>query len=143
MRGFGFLHDGAVDTIFRFHRGVVFAALNDTQRMQLESFMFAFDSTLAPIVGQQITLTSTNGAAVSNRIDLLIQSAEDPFTLAGVPGAHECDLIAKGVVSGEERGYVYNPTTHRFLSDRAADMPSTDAALRNSINSVSSNASIC
>ena len=125
VRGFGFLHDGAVDTLFRFHRGVVFSSLSDTQRLQLESLMFAFDTTLAPIVGQQITLTSGNGGTVGARIDLLIESAEDAFTLAGVPGAHECDLIAKGVVDGEERGYLYKPATNVFQSDRAGETRTT------------------
>jgi hypothetical protein len=71
VRGFGFLHDGSVDTVFRFHHATVFndtnpgglpvpnpggfpaGATGDTQRRQGEQFMFQFDSNLAPIVGQQ------------------------------------------------------------------------------------------
>ncbi len=142
VRGFGFLHDGGIDTIFRFHRAVVFNSLNDTQRQQLESFMFRFDSTVAPIVGQQITLTSTNGGTVGGRIDLLIDSAEDLFTVQGVPGAHECDLVVKGVVENvplgvlEQRGAVYNPATDRFQPDRASDPTLTDAQLRALIDTV-------
>src|SRR5262249_34875428 len=59
----------------------------------------------------------------------LIDSAEDAFVLIGVPGAHECDLIAKGFVEGEERGFVYDPVSHRFDSDRAGETY-TDSALR-------------
>jgi hypothetical protein len=99
--------------------------------------MFAFDTTLAPIVGQQTTLTDSNGATVDGRIDLLIDSAEDSFVLIGMPGARECDLIAKGVIDGLERGYVYNPATDRFQSDRATDPTLTDAQLRTSVNSAS------
>ncbi len=63
---------------------------------QLEQFMLAFDSNLAPIVGQQVTLTSTNGAASSGpRIDLLIARA----------AAGECDLVVKGTLAGEQRGW--------------------------------------
>jgi hypothetical protein len=135
VRGFGFLHDGSIDTLFRFHRATVFS-LNDTQRRNLEALMFAFDTTLAPVVGQQITLTNLNGGTVGPRIDLFIQSAEDAFVLMGVPNAHECDLIAKGVVAGEERGFLYDPSSNLFQSDRAGETY-TDAALRGLVDDAS------
>ncbi len=84
IRGFGFIHDGSVDTMFRFLQATVFnnggtfnpvGFQNDTQRRQVEQFLLAFDSDLAPIVGQQITLTSTNAATVSARITLLLARA--------------------------------------------------------------------
>ena len=67
VRGFGFLHDGSVDTLIRFHGAKVFdqsiinpggiptGTAGDTIRNQLTAFVLAFDSNLAPIVGQQIT----------------------------------------------------------------------------------------
>ncbi len=109
IRGFGFLHDGSVDTLFRFHNATVFdqggintnaipiSPAGDTIRRNLEAFVLAFDSNLAPIVGQQITRTSTNGATVDPRVALLTQRAD----------AGECDLVAKGTVGGEERGWLY------------------------------------
>jgi hypothetical protein len=69
VRGFGFLHDGSVDTVFRFHNAAGFnanglnpagfapGAAGDLQRRNVEAFMLSFDSNLAPIVGQQATLT--------------------------------------------------------------------------------------
>ena len=55
--------DAFVDTLFRFHNATVFFGFTgDAQRRQMEQFMLAFDSNLAPIVGQQTTLTATNGA---------------------------------------------------------------------------------
>jgi DNA-binding beta-propeller fold protein YncE len=129
IRGFGFLHDGTVDTLFRFLNAVVFSGhsfggsavgfQNDQQRRDVEQFLLAFDSNLAPVVGQQITLTGTNGGVVGPRIDLLIARAT----------AGECDLIAKGVLAGEARGW-YRLATGPFQSDRAADSPVTDATLR-------------
>jgi hypothetical protein len=56
-----------------------------TPRSNVEAFLLAFDSNLAPIVGQQVTLTRQNAAEVGPRIDLLIARAE----------ADECDLVAK------------------------------------------------
>ena len=68
----------------------------DDQRRDLEQFVLAFDTTFAPIVGQQITLTSDNAAVAGPRIDLMIARAETDFALVGQPGAKECDLVAKG-----------------------------------------------
>ncbi len=135
VRGFGFLHDGSFDTLFRFHRGLVFDSTftafgpnpggfpagpaGDVLRRQVEQFMLAFDSNLAPIVGQQITLSATNAAVVGPRIDLLVARA----------AAGECDLVAKGVLAGEPRGWLRTaPGT--FTSDYAAEPPLADAALR-------------
>ena len=57
MRGFGFLHDGSVDTLFRFHRRATCSTTTARRtRANLEQFVLAFDSNLAPIVGQQVTL---------------------------------------------------------------------------------------
>jgi DNA-binding beta-propeller fold protein YncE len=143
IRGFGFLHDGSMDTIFRFHNAIVFnqcipgfgcingggfanGAAGDPARREVEAFMFAFDSNLAPIVGQQATLTSTSGVDVGNRINLLIAQADSDY----FPGTKHCDLVVKGTLAGEARGWLYNPTTNNFESDRAADAPIGDAALR-------------
>src|SRR6185369_6857782 len=88
IRGFGFLHDGSVDTLFRFHNASVFnqsgfnttgipaGAPGDPLRRQIDAFMMAFDSNLAPIVGQQTTRTSGNGGVTDPRITLLIARAD-------------------------------------------------------------------
>ncbi|MDX2171299.1 MAG: thrombospondin type 3 repeat-containing protein, partial [Deltaproteobacteria bacterium] len=80
VRGFGFMHDGSADTVFRFVNTTVFnqnnpggfpipnpggfpnGAAGDPLRRQVESFLLAFDSNLAPIVGQQVTLGTAVGA---------------------------------------------------------------------------------
>lgn len=107
VRGTGFLHDGSVATVFNFLGANVFN-LNDTQQAQLEAFMMEFDSDLAPIVGQQTTVTAGTGADTLARVDLLIQRADTTyFTNQTLGDVKECDLIAKGVVNGQQRGWVY------------------------------------
>ncbi len=139
IRGFGFLHDGSIDTIFRFFQATVFNNNNgvgfdgpdngNVKRRQMEQFMLAFDTDLAPIVGQQITLTSTNGAFANPRIDLLLQRAVTPFTSKILGGAvTECDAVVKGTVDGVPRGWVY--TAGMFKSDKASEPPLTDLTLR-------------
>ena len=129
IRGFGFTHDGSTATIFDFFRDRIFK-LTDEQRQDMEQFVLAFDTTFAPIVGQQITLTGENAAVAGPRIDLLIARARTPFVLINQPHAHECDLIAKGVAGGLERGYLFDPASATFQGDRVAEPPLTDAQLR-------------
>ncbi|MCH2171397.1 hypothetical protein MK489_11485 [Myxococcota bacterium] len=105
VRGFGYLHDGSVDTVFRFLSSPVFA-LSPVEQRNLMRFMMAFDSDLAPAVGQQVTLSGTNAAVANPRIDLLIQRSEAPFVSKLLGGAvTECELIAKTQVAGTARGY--------------------------------------
>jgi hypothetical protein len=130
VRGFGFLHDGMIDTVFRFlHFGFGASAQNpegfpigpagELLRRQVESFALAFDSNLAPIVGQQVTLTQGCDAAVHARIDLLRSRAD----------AGECDLVVKGRFLHEEIGFLYIGGG-LFAGDRAAAPPIADAVLR-------------
>jgi YVTN family beta-propeller protein len=127
IRGFGFLHDGSIDTLFRFLNATVFNSAfldsvgfqNDTQRRNVEQFVLAMDSNLKPIVGQQITLTNTNSATVDPRINLLIARA----------AAGDCDLVVKGTAAGLQRGWHRTPAG-TFRSDRAAEPLLSDAALR-------------
>ena len=81
--------------------------------------MFAFDSDLKPIVGQQLTLTDTNAATVNGRINLLLAQA----------AAGNADVVVKGTDGGEARGWVLLPSGN-FQPDRAADPLLTDAELR-------------
>jgi YVTN family beta-propeller protein len=132
VRGFGYLHDGSISTVFDFLNATVFVNLNQTERANLEQFVFAFDTALAPIVGQQVTLTSANGGVggVTDRLDLMRQRAGTSFVWADHPGVRECDLTVKGNVGGIARGYLFDPATNLYQSDRAEEAPLNDAALR-------------
>jgi hypothetical protein len=79
----------------------------------------AFPTNLAPIVGQQITLTSSSPASVVSRVELLRQRAD----------AGECDLVAKTELHDVEAGFVYIGSG-LFKTDRHALPPITDAALQ-------------
>ena len=78
--------------------------------------MLAFESDIAPIVGQQITLTKTNSATVGPRIDLLQARAAAPFTSKTLGGTvTECDLVAKVSIAGTPLGFLYNPGADSFV----------------------------
>ncbi|WP_437942783.1 YncE family protein [Sorangium sp. So ce341] len=122
VRGYGFLHDGTIDTLFRFvSLGFVFppGQAGITAKRQVEDFMLAFDTNLAPIVGQQVTLTATNAAVAGPRVDLLISRAD----------AGECDLVAKSSLLQAQIGFLYTGGG-TFMGDRQSLPPIPDAALR-------------
>ncbi|MEM8608462.1 MAG: hypothetical protein AAGF92_15240 [Myxococcota bacterium] len=129
VRGTGFLHDGSVATVFDFLRADVFStsvggnnSVSDTEARNLERFIMEFDTNLAPAVGQQTTVTANTGASMIARADFLIQRAESTYFTNGALGAvPECDLIAKGVVDGTQRGWVYDPSGNTFDSDDDSD----------------------
>jgi hypothetical protein len=119
VRGTGFLHDGSVSTVFNFVGAGVFS-INDNQQRDLEAFIMEFDSDLAPIVGQQATLSPSSGSDTLLRIDLLIDRAD--ATYPPLSAAKECDLIVKGVLNGAYRGWLY-AGSDTFTSDDNGETP--------------------
>jgi MYXO-CTERM domain-containing protein len=104
-------------------------SLDVLERKNMEAFLMAFDSDLAPIVGQQITLTDQSSAQVDNRVDLLIARSATPFTVPLQGEATECDLVVSGVVNGEARRWLRQPDG-TFISDADPDMPILETDLR-------------
>ncbi len=127
VRGFGLTNDGVVDTVERFLSAVVFrnnllgpgVGIPDAQTLKnLEAYVLAFDTDLAPIVGQQVTLTNSNGTSVNSRIDLMLQRARTPFASQILGGnARECDVVAKVALRGVTRGYVYQVASGMWSPD--------------------------
>ena len=130
VRGFGFFHDGSSDTFDHFLGFVAFSVLfapqgftldatGEEQRRAVESFIMAAPSNMAPIVGQQTTLTQGDAATVGPRIDLLEARAD----------AGECDLVAKLASPTGDQGFLYLGSGS-FQSDRQSQPPISDANLR-------------
>jgi YVTN family beta-propeller protein len=145
VRGTGYLNDGSVDTVISFLNGGVFVfpadATNDpnaplgnpgaAMRNNVANFVMAFPSDLAPIVGQQVTLSSTNSSdsAVTARLALLIARALTPYVDVDRFPNNECDLVVKGKIGGVPRGW-WLSATDTFTPDSSADATLTDAGLR-------------
>lgn len=94
-----------------------------TLRRQLVAFMLAFDTNMAPAVGQQLTLTATNGATVGSRLDLLVARST----------AGECDLVAKAA-TGWSPAVGYYLTGGQFRPDLSFFPSLTDLSLRALVN---------
>ncbi len=99
VTGYGFIHDGSTDTLFSFLHASPFVFQNDNQRRDIEQFVLAFDSGIAPAVGLPVTVDADNrtSTAVINRINLLQSQA----------GAHNCELVVRGLYNGTPRGFLY------------------------------------
>jgi len=122
IRGYGLLHDGSVDTLVNFVGGAAFFFPSAAMRQNMVEFLLAFDSDIAPIVGQQLTRHSGNASdpGTTARIALLEERA-------GLT-TPEADLVVRGMVSGERRSWVMtSPDT--FRSDKSAEPTVTGAGL--------------
>jgi DNA-binding beta-propeller fold protein YncE len=137
--GFGFLHDGSVDSLARFVSQPAFVVQSDQDVADLVAFLLSFAGSDLPLgsptnpeeppgtasfdshagVGQQVTL----GDVASAPAAALARLAQ--FEAAASTGA--VGLVVKGVVGGEPRGYVLDGGVYR--SDRAAEVH-TPQALR-------------
>ena len=76
--------------------------------------MAAIDSDMAPIVGQQVTLGQTNRLYDIKRVRLLDSRA------SVTSPREECDLIVKGPVASQARGWT-RLASGDFRSDRLAE----------------------
>ena len=122
IRGFGFGHDGTAGSVDDFLSAPLFLFPTDLSRRQVEALVLAFPSELAPIVGQQVSLSAAS-AALEPRARLLAERA------AVTSPRPECDLVVKAVFAGQARGYVMNAES-RFLPDSlSGEVLSLDALL--------------
>jgi hypothetical protein len=114
-RGFGFLHDGATDTLLDFLGNFPF---KQKKMLDLEAFLLCFATDTHAGIGAQVTLPTVPG------------STEGPLVgdLLGLASAGSAGLVAKGRVAGVLRGY-YLAAQDTFQSDRAAEIVSVKAFL--------------
>jgi YVTN family beta-propeller protein len=130
--GFGFTHDGALATIDEFLSQPVFGTLttDPTRRANLQAFLLAFPTGMAPAVGYARTVTSANAtsSAVTSDVSLLEAQAQ----------AKKIELIGKGMVNGVVRGFYYNSVTRLYEMDSTSVASMTWAQLRASASAGSS-----
>jgi YVTN family beta-propeller protein len=132
--GFGFFHDGSVDSLTRFVQDG-FDFRDDQETANLMAFLLSFTGSDLPpgsaadpdrppglpskdvpaAVGKQITVSSPTP----------VQLVTDMINLAVSPTGR-VDLVVYGVQNGTNRGWVLDRTTRRFQSDRNGETISPD-----------------
>jgi DNA-binding beta-propeller fold protein YncE len=148
--GFGFLHDGSVDSLARFmsEPPFIFEAGIDAPRDQLVAgmvaFMLSFSGSDVAVcngiptgpcgslsqdshasVGRQVTVddSNKNDAAIVDLIDDMMGLADDDQEL---PPGPQVGLVAKGLRGGLQRGYAYLGAG-LFQADRLAQTLTGDS----------------
>jgi YVTN family beta-propeller protein len=93
-------------------------------RRALASYVFAFDTNMFPVVGQEITLSASNASAVASTIGLFEKQAATGNT----------DLVARATVKGVDTGFVWTPGGWQSATSSAPLL--TDAQLQALASSV-------
>ena len=126
--GFGFGHDGSVDSLTRFLVGL--QLVNDQEIADLIALLLSVsgadlnnpgaveDSTPPAGVGRQLTLSSSDRLPMFDAMLALARSATS-----------RVDLVVKGLLDGQSRGWWFDRTLDRFQGDRASETISADALL--------------
>jgi hypothetical protein len=133
--GFGFFHDGSVDSLTRFIQDG-FGFTDDNSTADLIAFLFSFtgsdllpgspnDGNRSPglpsldtpaAVGRQITISNSLEVPLIDRMIALAQSSTS-----------RVDLVVKGFENGLPRGWFFNRINATFQSDRQSEVESPTA----------------
>ncbi len=124
LLGFGLTHDGMDPSLFAFLSRPVFGLFaNDAVvKRNLSAFVQCFDTGTAPAVGYARTLTATNVASLSVSNDWSLLEAQ-------TVGGTNIDLIVKGLVDGQRRGFVFVVASNVYRADKQSLAPLTRSAL--------------
>jgi len=136
VAGFGFLHDGSVDSLARFVAEPLFNVASDQDVADLVAFMLSFAGGDLP-QGTTQGLSEPPGvpgldthAAVGQQVHYTGDGSATIAELLAMADAGAIDVIVKGVAAGENRGWMYDRSTGRLLSDRDAEPLLSPATLQ-------------
>ncbi len=124
LLGFGIVHDGTDPSLISFLSRPVFGPFSTDPivKQNLSAFVQCFDTGTAPAVGYSRTITSNNvtSASISNDWSMLEAQAT---VLTNI------NLVVKGIVDGERRGFVYQPASQNYRTDKQTLPPLTRSNL--------------
>ncbi len=115
LSGFGFTHDGSVDTLATFLQEDMFdfgaptEIDNNRIRTELQSYLLAFDTGMAPLVGHGPTVSGPITADHEADLALLMSRSQ----------LGDCDLVAHARLANVGRGWTFN--AGQFRPDRERD----------------------
>ncbi len=129
--GFGYLHDGSVDSIARFLNEPVFNVTSDQMTANLVAFMLAFSGSELPAGSPNNPLeppgppSQDTHTAVGWQTTVISPTPPPPQTtlinnMLSLANAGRVGVVVKGRVGGLARGWRYNGA-NVFQSDRAAE----------------------
>lgn len=134
--GFGYLHDGSVDSLERFIAEPAFNVTSDQMIANLTAFMLAFSGSdlpqgsTNPLAGEPPGGTSKDAHAAVGKQRTLggpATGADQAWInqVIGFANANKVGLVVKGRQAGLARGYAWVPASSTFQSDRAGNTVSS------------------
>ncbi len=134
--GFGFLHDGSVDSLARFVAEPLFGVQSDQDVADLVAFLLSFAGSDLP-QGTTQGLAEPPGppsldthAAVGRQVHFTGGGSATITQLLALAGTGAIDVIVKGVAGGENRGWAFDRATGTLIPDRDSEAPLAPAALQ-------------
>jgi YVTN family beta-propeller protein len=124
--GFGFTHDGSVDSPVRFLQDSL-ELQSDFETGNMIAFLLCLNGSELPqgLLSDRerpIGLESQDAHAAVGKQTTIIDSVRDRLLrdmyAIVQPGTSRVDVIVKGFMEGVPRGWVYDRTTRKFISDR-------------------------
>ena len=107
IRGFAFNHNGATSNNALFSE----FGISTAKVKQLKSFLFAFPTETAAMVGQQLSINKGNFELAKSTLDQFILSASITFP---VP---QCDLTANTIQQQLQKQWLYDRNDNIFVAD--------------------------
>ena len=145
LAGFGFEHDGAIDTLSRFLSRERFSVTSDSDTAHLLALLLSLSgsdlvtgstrlSDLEPLgpssldahaaMGKQATLLGPEPVSLFGEEDLITVMTAFAADVEG-----RLDLVVKGVLEGQQRGWFYDRVGNLFLADRRGEVTLPSALL--------------
>ncbi len=132
--GFGFLHDGSVDSLSRFLSARAFDFKSDQEVADMVALMMAFagsDLGDNPILSTEPPVSKDSHAAVGTQI-FLNDGAEPPdalLTLYEQARAGRIDLVVHSLRQGRPTGWVYQADSDQFQDSAGGEPVGKDALI--------------
>jgi YVTN family beta-propeller protein len=120
ISGFGLLKDGTGNEFAIAHPYSLQQFETAQEFRDLEAFVHCFDTGVAPAVGHAITVTTLNRTSSTVLADLTTMEGQ---------AVSNCNLVARGSISGKLRHYLYSPTPGNYSSDDITEPAITRTAL--------------
>ncbi len=132
--GFGFLHDGSVDSLAHLGGLAEFDIMNDQELADLTAFMLSFSGSDLPTISNAfpVTLTDTQDthAAVGQQESLTgSQASSRVNALIAIANAGRIDLVASQSVGMANSSWLYQTASSLFEPDDAGQSVSLSALL--------------
>lgn len=126
LAGFGYLHDGSIDSIERFVTEPAFSLQNDQEVADMVALLLAFAGSDFPTQnpdnpGQIPTGQDTHAAVGTQLFDDGDNDSETFTELQQLATNNRVDLVVHGVQNDEARGWLWSGAGNQFLADRAGE----------------------